>query len=184
MSRPRVLLADDHTLVLDGFRKLLEDRCEIVGVAEDGRALIRLAQARQPDVVPLDISMPQLNGVDAARKLKRILPRTKLIFVTMHADPAYVNEAFKAGASGYLLNRSAGSELLQAIQSVMDGQCYVTPLVAKGLVQSVITGGTDSSGGQVLDCAPTRSVATRCRRNDGQGDCVGPRSLTEDCRVS
>lgn len=141
MSRPRVLLVDDHTLVLDGFRKLLEDRCEIVGVAEDGRTLLRLAQELQPDIVTLDISMPQLNGVDAARKLKKILPRTKLIFVTMHADPAYVNEAFKAGASGYLLKRSAGSELRQAIQSVMDGQCYVTPLVAKGLVQSVISRG-------------------------------------------
>ena len=141
MSRPRVLLVDDHTLVLDGFRKLLEDRCEIVGVAEDGRTLLRMAQELQPDIVTLDISMPQLNGVDAARKLKKILPRTKLIFVTMHADPAYVNEAFKAGAAGYLLKRSAGSELLQAIQSVMDGQCYVTPLVAKGLVQSVVTGG-------------------------------------------
>ena len=141
MSRPRVLLVDDHTLVLDGFRKLLEDRCEVVGTAEDGRTLLRMAQELQPDIVTLDISMPQLNGVDAARKLKKILPRTKLIFVTMHADPAYVNEAFKAGASGYLLKRSAGSELLQAIQSVMDGQCYVTPLVAKGLVQSVITGG-------------------------------------------
>ena len=140
MSRPRVLLADDHTLVLDGFRKLLEDQCEVVGVAEDGRTLLRMAQEFQPDIVTLDISMPQLNGVDAARKLKKILPLTKLIFVTMHADPAYVNEAFKAGASGYLLKRSAGSELLQAIQSVMDGQCYVTPLVAKGLVKSVITG--------------------------------------------
>ena len=140
MSRPRVLLADDHTLVLDGFRKLLEDQCEVVGVAEDGRTLLRMAQELQPDIVTLDISMPQLNGVDAARKLKKILPRTKMIFVTMHADPAYVNEAFKAGASGYLLKRSAGSELLQAIQSVMDGQCYVTPLVAKGLVKSVITG--------------------------------------------
>jgi len=141
MSRPRVLLVDDHTLVLDGFRKLLEDRCEIVGVAEDGRTLLRMAQELQPDIVTLDISMPQLNGVDAARMLKKILPRIKLIFVTMHADQAYVNEAFKAGASGYLLKRSAGSELLQAIQSVMDGQCYVTPLVAKGLVQSVVSGG-------------------------------------------
>lgn len=140
MSRPRVLLVDDHTLVLDGFRKLLEDRCEIVGVAEDGRTLLRMAHELQPDIITLDISMPQLNGVDAARKLKKIVPCSKLIFVTMHADPAYVNEAFKAGASGYLLKRSAGSELLQAIQSVMDGQCYVTPLVAKGLVQSVITG--------------------------------------------
>ncbi len=140
MSRPRILLADDHTLVLDGFRKLLEDRCEVVGAAEDGRTLLRMAQELQPDIVTLDISMPQLNGVDAARKLKKTLPLIKLIFVTMHDDPAYVNEAFKAGASGYLLKRSAGSELLQAIQSVMDGQCYVTPLVAKGLVNSVITG--------------------------------------------
>jgi DNA-binding NarL/FixJ family response regulator len=141
MSRPRILLGDDHTLVLDGFRKLLEDRCEIVGAAEDGRTLLRMAQELEPDIVTLDISMPQLNGVDAARKLKKILPRTHLIFVTMHDDPAYVNEAFKAGASGYLLKRSAGSELRQAIQSVMDGQCYVTPLVAKGLVQSVISRG-------------------------------------------
>jgi DNA-binding NarL/FixJ family response regulator len=139
MSRPRVLLGDDHTLVLDGFRKLLEDRCEVVGTAEDGRTLLRMAQELQPDIVTLDISMPQLNGVDAGRKLKKILPRTKLIFVTMHADPAYVNEAFKAGASGYLLKRSAGSELLQAIQSVMDGQCYVTPLVAKGLEDKSLT---------------------------------------------
>ncbi|HZC81147.1 MAG TPA: response regulator transcription factor [Nitrospiraceae bacterium] len=141
MSRPRILLGDDHTLVLDGFRKLLEDQCEIVGVAEDGRTLLRMAQELEPDIVTLDISMPQHNGVDAARKLKKVLPRTHLIFVTMHDDPAYVNEAFKAGASGYLLKRSAGSELRQAIQSVMDGQCYVTPLVAKGLVQSVISRG-------------------------------------------
>jgi urease accessory protein len=141
MSRPRILLADDHTLVLDGFRKLLEDRCEVVGVAEDGRTLLQMAQELQPDIVTLDISMPQLNGIDAARKLKKLQPRTKLIFVTMHADPAYVNEAFKAGASGYLLKRSAGSELIQAIQSAMAGQWYVTPLVAKGLVEPVITGG-------------------------------------------
>jgi DNA-binding NarL/FixJ family response regulator len=139
MSKPRVLLGDDHTLVLEGFRKLLEDRCEIVGVAEDGRTLLQKAYELKPDIVTLDISMPELNGIDAARKLKKVLPDTKLIFVTMHADQAYVNEAFKAGASGYLLKRSAGTELLQAVQSVMDGQCYVTPLVAKGLVESAIT---------------------------------------------
>jgi DNA-binding NarL/FixJ family response regulator len=110
-------------------------------MAEDGRTLLRMAQELHPDIVTLDISMPQLNGIDAARKLKKLLPRTKLIFVTMHADPAYVNEAFKAGASGYLLKRSAGSELIQAIQSAMAGQWYVTPLVAKGLMEPVITGG-------------------------------------------
>jgi DNA-binding NarL/FixJ family response regulator len=127
MSRPRILLADDHTLVLDGFRKLLEEQYEIVGVAEDGRTLLQKARELQPDIVTLDISMPQLNGIDSARKLKKSFPRIKLIFVTMHADPAYVSEAFKAGASGYLLKRSAGSELLQAIQTAIDGQCYVTP---------------------------------------------------------
>ena len=140
MTRPRVLLADDHTLILDGYRKLLEELCEIVGVAEDGRTLLAMAQQLQPDIVTLDISMPQLNGIDAARKLHKDLPCTKIIFVTMHADQAYVNEAFKAGASGYLLKRSAGSELVQAIQSVMNGHHYVTPLIAKDLVQSVVTG--------------------------------------------
>lgn len=140
MTRPRVLLADDHTLILDGYRKLLEELCEIVGVAEDGRTLLAMAQQLQPDIVTLDISMPQLNGIDAARKLHKDLPRTKIIFVTMHADQAYVNEAFKAGASGYLLKRSAGSELVQAIQSVMNGHHYVTPLITKDLVQSVVTG--------------------------------------------
>jgi DNA-binding NarL/FixJ family response regulator len=140
MTKPRVLLADDHTLVLDGYRKLLEDQCEIVGSAEDGRTLLVMAHQLQPDIVTLDISMPQLNGIDAARKLHKILPHTKIIFVTMHADQAYVNEAFKAGGSGYLLKRSAGSELILAIQSVMNGHDYVTPLIAKGLVRSAVTG--------------------------------------------
>ena len=140
MTKPRVLLADDHTLVLDGFRKLLEDSCDIVGTAEDGRTLLKLAHDLSPDLVTLDISMPDLNGIDAARKLHKDLPKTHIIVVTMHADPAYVAEAFKAGATGYLLKRSAGSELLLAIQSVLNGHKYVTPLVAKDLVQSMVTG--------------------------------------------
>lgn len=141
---PRVLLADDHTLVLDGYRKILESSCDIVGAAEDGRTLLKMAHQLRPDIVTLDISMPHLNGIDAARKLHKELPDTKIIFVTMHADQAYVTEAFKAGATGYLLKRSAGSELLQAIQSVMKGHNYVTPLIAKGLVQSMVTGHTPS----------------------------------------
>ncbi|HSN03527.1 response regulator [Nitrospira sp. NS4] len=140
MMKPRVLLADDHTLVLDGYRKILEGCCDIVGTAEDGRTLLKMAHQLLPDIVTLDISMPQLNGIDAARKLHRELPETKIIFVTMHADQAYLTEAFKAGATGYLLKRSAGSELLQAIQSVMNGHNYVTPLIAKSLVQSMVTG--------------------------------------------
>jgi DNA-binding NarL/FixJ family response regulator len=141
MSKPRVLLADDHTLVLDGFRKLLEDHCEIVGAVDNGRALLEAAERYQPDFITLDISMPQLNGIDAARRLRKISPHTKLIFVTMHADQAYISEAFKSGASGYLLKRSAGSELVQAIQAVMNGNYYVTSLIAKDLVNSALVGG-------------------------------------------
>lgn len=139
---PRVLLADDHTLVLDGYRKILEGSCDIVGAAEDGRTLLKMAHQLRPDIVTLDISMPHLNGIDAARKLHKELPDTKIIFVTMHADQAYVAEAFKAGATGYLLKRSAASELLQAVQSVMNGHNYVTPLIAKSLIQSMVTGRT------------------------------------------
>jgi DNA-binding NarL/FixJ family response regulator len=140
MKKPRVLLADDHTLVLDGFRKLLEEHCEIVGGVEDGRALIDAAERLEPDLMIADISMPHLNGIDAARQLRKRAPKAKLIFVTMHADPAYVSEAFKAGASGYLLKRSAGSELIQAIHAVMQGHFYLTPLITKHVLESVLTG--------------------------------------------
>ena len=136
MTKPRVLLADDHALVLDGLHKILEEHCEIVGRAEDGRLLLDAVARLEPDVVIADISMPGLNGIDAARQLRKTSPRTRVIFVTMHADPAYVSAAFKAGASGYLLKRSAGTELIQAVQSVMQGHSYVTPLIATTLVNA------------------------------------------------
>lgn len=135
MTKPRVLLADDHALVLEGFQKLLENHCQVVGFVEDGRSLLDAAKRLQPDIVVSDISMPQLNGLDAARRLRKIVPHARWIFVTVHADPEYVNQAFKAGAFGYLLKRSAGSELSLAIEAVKDGNYYVTPLVAKHLVQ-------------------------------------------------
>ena len=138
MKKPKVLLADDHSLVLEGFRRILEDECDIVGTVEDGRALLDAAARLKPHVVLLDISMPLLNGIDATRQLKKTLPDVKIIFVTMHADPAYLNEAFKAGGSGYLLKRSAGSELIQAIRSVLGGNYFVTPLLTKGLVNTAI----------------------------------------------
>jgi DNA-binding NarL/FixJ family response regulator len=141
MSKPRVLLADDHTLVLEGFRKLLEEHCAIIGTTEDGRALVEAAERLQPDLVLLDISMPRLNGIDAARTLKKHHPDMKFIFVTMHADPSYVNEAFRAGASGYLLKRSAAQELLQAIQAVMNGAFYLTPLVTKDVLSWLLAPG-------------------------------------------
>jgi len=139
MSKPRVLLADDHTLVREGFKKLLEEHAQVVGSVEDGRSLLDAAKLLRPDIVVLDISMPKLNGLDAARRLRKIIPEARLIFVTVHADPDYINQAFKAGASAYLLKRSAGSELSQAVEAVKNGNYYVTSLIAKDLVQSAIS---------------------------------------------
>ncbi len=134
MKRTRIVLADDHTLVLEGLHKILENEYDIVGMAEDGRTLLQVAQEQYPDVVVLDISMPQLNGLDAARQLHKLLPTCKIIFLTMHADPTYAKEAFQAGASAFLLKRSAASELVLAIQAVLKEQFYLTPAIAKDLL--------------------------------------------------
>lgn len=131
MERPRLLLADDHMLVVEGLRKLLEDDFSLVGAAPDGRALLADVAKIQPDAVLLDISMPVLNGIEAARQLKQAHPGIKVIFLTMHADPEYVREAFRAGASGYVLKRSAASELVSAIREVLAGRPYVTPFITK-----------------------------------------------------
>ena len=141
MKKPRILLADDHTFVLEGFKKLLDEHGELVGSVEDGRALLKAAVELQPSLIVLDISMPLLNGIEAAKKLKKQLPGVKLIFVTMHADTAYINEAFKAGASGYLLKRSAATELVQAVQSVMNDNFYITPLIANDFVSLILKPG-------------------------------------------
>ncbi|MGA8577828.1 MAG: response regulator transcription factor, partial [Bryobacteraceae bacterium] len=103
MKCPRVLIADDHTLVMDGLRRILEPECEVVGAVEDGRSLLAAAEQLKPDIILLDISMPLLNGVDAARRLRDTAPSAKVIFVTMHADATDVTGAFRAGASGYVL---------------------------------------------------------------------------------
>jgi DNA-binding NarL/FixJ family response regulator len=132
--RPRVLLADDHVLVIDGLRRILEPECEVVGAVEDGRSLLRAAERLKPDIVLLDISMPLLNGVEAARRLRKIVPAAKLIFVTMHADATYVTGAFRAGASGYVLKRCASMELVSAIQEVLKGRTYITPLIRRDVL--------------------------------------------------
>lgn len=134
MSRPRVLLADDHMLVIDGLRRILEPECDVVGAVEDGRSLLQAAEQLKPDIVLLDISLPLLNGVEAARKLRKTVPAAKLIFVTMHADATYVTGAFRAGASGYVLKRCASMELVSAIQEVLQGRTYITPLVRKDIL--------------------------------------------------
>lgn len=138
MNRPRILMADDHAIVLAGLRKLVEAEGEVVGMVEDGRALVEAAQHLRPDIVLLDISMPLLNGLDAARQISKLVPESKLIFLTMHATPTYATEAFKAGASGYLIKRSAAVELKQAIQAVMRGQHYMTPLITKDVLAATL----------------------------------------------
>ncbi len=130
MRRARVLLAEDHTLLLDAFAKLLEPHCDVVGTAGDGRELLEAAQRLEPDVVVADISMPLLNGLEAGRRLKEILPDTKLVFVTVNEDPDLAAEALRMGASAYVLKKSATSELFHAIREVLAGRSYVTPLVA------------------------------------------------------
>lgn len=146
MKKPRVLMADDHSLVLAGLRKLVEAECEVVGAVEDGRALVEAAQKLRPDLILLDISMPLLNGLEAARQLRILVPESKLIFLTMHASPTYATEAFQVGASGYLLKRSAASELSLAIRSVLQGQHYLTPLLTKDVLDSVLKPSTGERG--------------------------------------
>ncbi len=133
MRRTRLLLADDHTLVLAGITKLLENEFELVGMVEDGHALLRAAEEFHPDVILLDISMPLLNGIEACRHLTKSMPDIRVIFLTMHADQVYVEEALRAGGAGYLLKRSAATELTLAIQTVTSGRKYITRLIERNL---------------------------------------------------
>jgi DNA-binding NarL/FixJ family response regulator len=133
--KPRLLLADDHTLLLEGIRLMLEPEFDLVGSVEDGQALLSAAKRLKPDIILLDISMPRLNGIDAARRLRKLLPSAKLIFVTMHAGAEYVTEAFRAGAMGYILKRAAASELIVAIRAVLKGNPYVSPLVTRNAME-------------------------------------------------
>jgi DNA-binding NarL/FixJ family response regulator len=133
MRRPRVLLADDHQMLLDALKELLEPKYEVVGLVTDGRAVLKVAEKLRPDIIVLDIAMPQLNGLDAGRQLKQSMPSVKLLFMTMNEDPYLVGEAFRAGASAFLLKQAAGLELDEAIKEVLKGGSYVTPSAAKGL---------------------------------------------------
>jgi DNA-binding NarL/FixJ family response regulator len=136
MKKPRVLLADDHKIVLEGLRGILEPEFEIVGAVEDGRTLVAEAERLSPDVVVADISMPGLNGLDAARQVKKLDGRIKVVFLTMHSDVSYAAGAFDAGASGFVLKHSAPQELITAIREAVQGRTYVTPMIAGDLIGS------------------------------------------------
>ena len=138
MGKPRVLLADNHTLILSAFEKLLAPECEIVGQVSDGRALVAAADALRPDVIVLDIAMPHLNGLEAGLQIKRKLPGVKLVFLTMNEETQLAVTAFESGASGYFLKRSAASELLTAIREVVQGRSYVTPLITEALMGTLM----------------------------------------------
>jgi len=138
MMRPRIVLADDHTLVLEAFKKHVETEFDVVGTASNGRALLQVALSLKPDVIVLDLGMPVLSGFDAAVELKKILPCTKLIVLTMNEESSVAHEAMRLWASGYLLKKSACSELLLAIREVLRGKSYVTPIIAQRLKQEFI----------------------------------------------
>ena len=138
MTRTRILLADDHTMISAGFQKLLEPHYEVVGSVADGRALLKAAAELNPDVVLLDVGMPLLNGLDAARALKKTMPHVKLIFLTMNPDSDIAAEAIRTGASAYLLKNSNPSELLQAVHDVVRGLSYVTPQISQAMEERFI----------------------------------------------
>jgi DNA-binding NarL/FixJ family response regulator len=152
--KPRVLLADDHSLLLGAFEKLLAADCDVVGQVSDGRALVAAADTLKPDVIVLDIGMPLLNGLEAGRQIKQKHRHIKLVFLTMNEDADVAAEAFRSGASAYLLKRSAASELVTAISEVMKGRSYITPLVTQDLVGSLLN---------VADRKPSNELTSRQR---------------------
>jgi len=135
---PKVVLADDHTIVAEGLKALLEPEFQIVATVDNGRAAIRAVRDLNPAVIILDISMPQLNGIETAREIRKFDPKIKIVFLTMHSDVAYVQEAFDAGASGYVIKHSASFDLQLAIRRALQGRTYVTPGVAQDGVDGVV----------------------------------------------
>ena len=146
MSRTRVLLADDHTLITAALRKLLEGEFEVVGSVEDGRALLNAAIDLRADVVVLDIGLPLLNGLDAGQQLRERHPGIKIVYLTQNRDPNLAAEAFRRKASGYLLKNSAASELSLAIREAVRGRSYVSPLIAKGMMECMLNRGPGVEG--------------------------------------
>ena len=138
MKRPRIILADDHRLMLDALKNLLEPEFEIVGTFENGQTLVEHAAELQPNVIVLDVAMPQMNGLIAGKRLKQEMPLVKLVYLTMNQDPDIAGEAFRLGASAYVLKNSSGRELVRAIAEVVRGRYYITPLMTKEMDGSYV----------------------------------------------
>ena len=150
MTRPRILMADDHRMVAEGLRGVLEPTYELVDIVADGRQLVEAAQRLQPDVIVADISMPQLNGLDAIVQIRRDGCPAKIVFLTMHCDALYAVRAMRAGASAYVLKQSASTELLSAISEALAGRTYVAPALADVVARMVAAGPDDSSREMLL----------------------------------
>jgi DNA-binding NarL/FixJ family response regulator len=150
MIKPRLLVADDHRMFVEGLKRLLQSDFEVAGIVEEGRELVTAAETLRPDAVVVDISMPMLNGIEAVRQIKKAHPEIKVVFLTMHPEVAYAVSALKAGASGYVLKHSAPEELITAIREALKGRTYITPLIAGKLLHSYESGthlDSDSASG-------------------------------------
>jgi DNA-binding NarL/FixJ family response regulator len=136
--KPKVVLADDHTIVTEGLKALLHPECEIVATVHNGRAAIKAVRDFNPAVIVLDISMPQLNGIDTAREIRKVAPEVKIVILSMHTELSYVQEALAAGASGYVIKHSASVDLLLAIRRALSGHTYITPGIVKNDVDALL----------------------------------------------
>jgi DNA-binding NarL/FixJ family response regulator len=151
MKRPRVLLADDHTLVVEALQHLLQNEFDVVGTVSDGRALVRAAARLKPAVAVVDIGMPLLNGLDAGRQLRSLQPEVKIVYVTQSQDAMYAEAALSQGASGYVLKSSAASELKKAIRQALKGKPYVSPAIAKAMSRG---SGIGAKASELRDLSP------------------------------
>ena len=145
MSRARVLLVDDHKIVAEGLKGLLVAEFDLVGVVEDGRAMVEAAKALKPDVIVADITMPHLNGIEALEEIKKFDPHVRVVFLTMHSDIAYARRALEAGALGFVLKHSAPEELVLAVHAASKGRTFVTPTLAGQVLQGLKQNRFDSA---------------------------------------
>jgi DNA-binding NarL/FixJ family response regulator len=145
MSRVRVLLADDHRIVAEGLRGLLAAECDLVGLVEDGRALVEASRRLRPDVIVADITMPELNGIEAMEEIRLFDTDVRVVFLTMHRDVAYARRALEAGASGYVLKHAASEELVMAVRAAAQGSTFISPSLAGELMRSMQLGSTEAN---------------------------------------
>jgi DNA-binding NarL/FixJ family response regulator len=156
MSRARVLLADDHRLVAAGLKSILDPENELVGIVEDGNELIAAVKTLRPDVIVSDITMPNLNGIEALEELKKIDPGVRVIFLTMHRDVVYARRALEAGAYGFVLKQSAPEELSMAVRAALEGRRFITPILAGEVLEAMRKGPA-----QVADQAASLTLRQR-----------------------